>query len=63
VGGTSRISREVYVRFCERLGVKFAGPTRPKVGQGRVCAKKTKAISFTHRTKVIAGGTVQKNST
>lgn len=28
VGGTSRISREAYVRFCERLGVKFRGPTR-----------------------------------
>jgi hypothetical protein len=27
--GTSRISREAYVRFCERLGVKFPGPTRP----------------------------------
>jgi hypothetical protein len=26
--GTSRISREAYVRFCERLGVKFPGPTR-----------------------------------
>jgi len=36
---------------------------RPKVGQGRVCEMKTKAFSFTHRTKVIAGGTVQKNST
>src|ERR1700730_2900641 len=29
--GTSRISREAYVRFCERLGVRFPGPTR----QGR----------------------------
>ena len=28
VGGTSRISREAYVRSCERLGVKFPGPTR-----------------------------------
>ena len=28
MGGTSRISREAYVRFCERLGVKFRGPTR-----------------------------------
>src|SRR5215469_16433474 len=28
VGGTSRISREAYVRFCERLGVQFPGPTR-----------------------------------
>ena len=27
--GTSRINREIYVRFCERLGVKFPGPTRP----------------------------------
>ena len=27
-GGTSRISREAYARFCERLGVKFPGPTR-----------------------------------
>ena len=25
--GTSRISREVYVRFCERLGAKVPGPT------------------------------------
>ena len=28
VGGTSRISREAYVRFCERLGVQSPGPTR-----------------------------------
>jgi hypothetical protein len=30
MGGTSRISREAYVRFCEGLGVKFPGPTRPR---------------------------------
>ncbi len=30
-GGTSRISREAYVRFCEGLGVKFPGPTRRDV--------------------------------
>jgi len=35
---------------------------RPKVGQGRVCTSKTKAFSFTHRTKVFAGGTVRKNN-
>jgi len=29
-GGTSRMNREVQVRICERLGVKFPGPTRPK---------------------------------
>src|SRR6516164_7284803 len=28
VGGTSRMRRESHVRFCERLGVKFPGPTR-----------------------------------
>jgi hypothetical protein len=32
MGGTSRISREAYVRFCERLGVKFPGPTRLESG-------------------------------
>jgi hypothetical protein len=33
-----------------------------KVGQGRVCTSETKAFSFTHRTKVIAGSTARKNS-
>ena len=28
MGGTSRVSREAHARFCERLGVKFPGPTR-----------------------------------
>jgi hypothetical protein len=32
------------------------------VGQGRVCTSGTKAFSFTHRTKVIAGSTARKNS-
>jgi hypothetical protein len=27
-GGTSRMNREVHVRICERLRVKFPGPTR-----------------------------------
>jgi hypothetical protein len=27
--GTSRMTRECQVRICERLGVKFPGPTRP----------------------------------
>ena len=27
-GGTSRMTREYQVRICERLGVKFPGPTR-----------------------------------
>ena len=29
-GGTSRMTRECQVRFCEGLGVKFPGPTRHK---------------------------------
>ena len=28
IDGTSRMNREVQVRFCEGLGVKFPGPTR-----------------------------------
>src|ERR1700730_13547006 len=32
-GGTSGMTRECQVRICERLGVKFPGPTRP----GRLC--------------------------
>jgi len=29
-GGTSRMNREVHVRICGRLGVKFPGPTRQR---------------------------------
>src|SRR6266436_8013188 len=29
--GTSRMTRECQVRICERLGVKFPGPTRLKL--------------------------------
>jgi hypothetical protein len=29
LGRTSRVNREVYARFCERLAVRFRGPTRP----------------------------------
>jgi hypothetical protein len=30
LGGTSRMNREVHVRICEGLGVKFPGPTRQR---------------------------------
>src|SRR6202011_5262367 len=38
-GGTSRMTRESQVRFCERLGVKFPGPTRqnPNPPFGLLC--------------------------
>ena len=29
MAGKSRVSREAHARFCERLGVKFPGATRP----------------------------------
>src|SRR5258708_24640172 len=32
-GGTSRMTRECQVRICERLGVKFPGPTRQSLGE------------------------------
>src|SRR5947207_14877350 len=35
-GGTSRMTRECQVRFCEGLGVKFPGPTRHSRHFGRV---------------------------
>jgi hypothetical protein len=31
LGRTSRVNREVYARFCERLAVRFRGPTRQNV--------------------------------
>ena len=39
--GTSRMNREVHVRICERLGVRFPGPTRQRHGQKarRDCVK------------------------
>jgi len=30
LGRTSRVNREVYARFCERLGAKLPGPTRQR---------------------------------
>ena len=37
-GGTSRMMREYQVRFCERLGVKFPGPTRQNPNTSRMPA-------------------------
>src|SRR5262245_43060251 len=37
-GGTSRMTRECQVRFCERLGVKFPGPTRQQLPSRRMSA-------------------------
>src|SRR5262249_9345874 len=48
-GGTSRISREAYVRFCERLGVKFPGPTRPRSRRPREIWKSTQHFPPEHQ--------------
>jgi len=37
-------------------------PVGQRWGKVESVTSKTKAFSFTHRTKVFAGGTVQKNS-
>ena len=48
IDGTSRMNREVQVRICEGLGVKFPGPTRripdnPKRQRGDAFALPAKA--------------------
>jgi pimeloyl-ACP methyl ester carboxylesterase len=45
--GTSRMTRECQVRICERLGVKFPGPTRHLLGHG---------VRFGVVTDVVAAG-------
>ena len=70
------MNREVQVRICEHLGVKFPGvtrlpgrnrggyPTDEPVGQRRdkvePAVERRRRYSFTRRTKVLADGTVRK---
>src|SRR5450759_4366959 len=37
--GTSRMMREYQVRICERLGVRFPGPTRQSLNKVNLIAK------------------------
>src|SRR6476646_2322099 len=46
-GGTSRMTREYQVRFCERLGVKFPGPTR----QLHALPRRSIAVRFTSMSR------------
>jgi len=39
LSGTSRMRRESHVRICERLGVKFPGPTRRRESDIGFCAE------------------------
>ena len=60
-GGTSRMTRECQVRICERLGVKFPGPTRPwrlslrcegsnAIGANRTCRERRERVDLTKMT-------------
>jgi hypothetical protein len=46
VSGTSRMNREVHVRFCERLGVKFPGPTRPWATLAKVPIDRLRSVGM-----------------
>jgi len=50
--GTSRMNREVQVRICERLGVKFPGPTRLPIGVSR---KKRPSNGPSPRDRILVG--------
>src|SRR5260370_28911400 len=47
-GGTSRMTRECQVRFCERLGVKFPGPTRQTETTRAPCLHSRSIFSSRH---------------
>jgi len=48
--GTSRMNREVQVRICEGLGVKFPGPTRPMRNRTPSCGRLAIGRSLTSPT-------------
>ena len=58
VGGTSRVSREAHARICERLGVKFPGPTRHVYGDSSAgfqgCDSPDRATIAEHTTSLFA---------
>src|SRR5438270_12592501 len=59
VDGTSRISREAYVRFCERLRVQFPGPTRRRYCNGspilEACASDEIHSAVSHNPNALDG--------
>ena len=48
-GGTSRMTRECQVRICERLGVKFPGPTRRSGHKGPLISESGQKLSYFFR--------------
>jgi len=55
-GGTSRMTRECQVRICERLGVKFPGPTR----QSRQIDRPTTLVSCPLRADRVRNSAPQR---
>src|SRR5258708_22694521 len=52
-GGTSRMTRECQVRICERLGVKFPGPTRPSASEEAAATRSSISPSLRKRPSQI----------
>jgi hypothetical protein len=45
--GTSRVTGDSQARFCERLGAKFPGPTRPSTDHAGACSGSQFVVSKT----------------
>jgi hypothetical protein len=54
--GTSRVTGDSHARFCERLGVKFPGPTRRRPAM--VVPTATVTFSLHRRPRIVYGGAV-----
>src|SRR6516162_3314467 len=51
-GDTSRMTRECQVRFCERLGVQFPGPTRQNPNGQSASASSGQAVAWAYGKEV-----------
>src|SRR6266446_10004191 len=60
-GGTSRMTREYQVRFCERLGVKFPGPTRQQ-RRLRLSAATSNTTVYGRQQSAMIGGLSARES-
>jgi hypothetical protein len=58
---TSRMTRECHVRFCQRLGVKFPGPTRQKRVYGREILYRAAGSSCPHAAAAVNMGRRDNN--
>jgi hypothetical protein len=61
-GGTSRMTRECQVRFCEGLGVKFPGPTRQSRRFDREALAAVSLFALPPRCVRLDDGRIRKSS-